>query len=478
MHGIPERQHYLNLSVDELAVMPDAELAAIALGIAMDHYRVITSLSEIQVEEHVKKVHEFGVLVKGGKGATPGSLAARLMDKRWWRRQIFRRADERREHLAQISKELGEKTGQVCCSDKTLMIMHERLLATRKFMQSSFKIITSTVGTENPVYFSMAELDAKRKAARLSELFLDVKALEVIAKEQEWRWAFVTLTAPPQYHSNPAMGKNSYNEDLSPRLANKAIAADWKSIRGYLKERGYRPGESYFGVRVAEVHDDGCPHWHVLIFFNPSMFECLFDAVRQAYMGRGGYFDMNNEDIIRLGKKESEDGAAASSSYIFNYLAYALKVDEGVEPDMSVPNRYRCALRAMGARQFQMFGVRRTRGKLRALAQVNGKPNVPSKIKQMAESAFIQKTSGVESDELEAERRKKQLEARVSFFRGEAELLSYQHEYYINGYGEQVKRVLAIKHAGDSEGVQIGGLCEDIDSDELNRLLAKLPRAS
>lgn len=465
------QREYLGRSVDELAALQDVELSAIARAIARTHGELIKLYTAKEKAEHVHATHEFGVVVKGSRTSTVESLSLRLSDKRWWRRKILKLADERREHLAQIAKELGATSGQVCCSDNTLKIMHERMVATRKFMASSFKIVTSTIGTSNPIYFSMEELDGKKKAARMNELFMDVKALEIIASAQGWRWAFVTLTAAPQYHSNPSVGKNSYDEKLSPRLANQAIAADWKAVRGFLKERDFKPGESYFGVRVTEVHDDGCPHWHVLIFFLPSMLDDLFDAVKEIYKHRGSYYYNNKDSIIKIGRTERSDGVASASSYIFKYLSFALSFNESDDVDMGVHNRYRCAIRAMGARQFQMFGVKRSRGKLRALAQVKGKSHLPENIKEMAEATFIQRAHGEADEEAENERRRKQLEARVSFFLGGAELLSYEHEEYTNQYGEQVKRVLAIKHSGDDEGVKIGGLCEDVNIQELKAII-------
>jgi len=350
--------------------------------------------------------------------------------------------------------------------------MHQRIVKIRRFMDSSYKIISSTIGSKSPIVFSMGELDRKKRAARINEIFLDVKALEVIAASKAWRWSFITLTASPEYHSNPAEGKDSYDSELTANSANQSIAKDWKDIRGYLKERLIKPGESYFGVRVTEVHEDGCPHWHILMFHEPDVFECLYEAVARAYEGRSGaYFEKNKDQIIRVGKEDG-DGVAAPSSYIFSYLAFALKYEASEEANYSTPNRYRCALKAMRARQYQFFGVKGGKGKLRALAQVRGKPNVPCNIKKMAETMFVDallEGGGAESESL---RRKKQLDARVRFYQGEADLLSFETEEYTNFYGEGVKRILAIKHTSDSEAVQIGGLCEDISKSEVEVLLA------
>ncbi|HBN9846902.1 TPA: replication endonuclease [Pseudomonas aeruginosa] len=473
-YEVLSRQTYLDVGVDYLAECEGYELIALAKEIADRHRLLLSRCTKKEKAEHVRKAHEFGVLVRAGKSSNTDSLAQRLIDKRWWRRQISKKADERREHLAQISKELGRDAGQICCTERTMRLMHERKIKAREFMASSYKIISSTVGTENPVFFSLAEVDRNKQSSRLNELFLDIKALEEIAKSREWEWMLITLTAAPEYHSNPAMGRNSYDEELKAGMANRAIASDWKAVRGYLKERGFKPSESFFGVRVTEVHDDGCPHWHILMFHELAVLQHVRDAVSGLYKGRpGSYFEEHKDEIIKVGRKEGEDNAAAASSYIFKYLSFALMSDCDDELDLSVQNRYRCAIKAMGARQYQMFGVKSSRGKLRALSKVKGKDGVPINIKAMADSMYINKVEGDGSDELERLRRKKQLDARVAFFLGGSELLSFEYEKYTNSYGEEVERVLAIKHVDDEEGVQIGGLTEDIGGAKLEALLSR-----
>ena len=462
-------QHYLNMDVADLAELDEEDLTALAGAIAYDHYQILSTCSAEEKSIHVNRAHEFGITVPRRKNSNTDSLAERLCQKRWWRRKINKKADEQREHLAQINRELGRDKDQTCCTERTIKVMHERKLKTREFMNSCYKIISSTKNTENPVVFSIGEIDSQKKKSRISELFLDIKALEVIADMRGWEWVLITLTAPSKFHSNPAEGKNSYNPSLTPRMANEVITKDFESIRNSLKEQGCKPNESFFGVWVTEVHEDGCPHRHVLFFHEKSVFQKLEKTISRIYKDRpGDYYNRFKDDILRKGRTDKDSNPAAASTYIFKYLSFAFDADSGDELDLSIANRYRCAIKAMGARQFQMFGASNSRGKLKALKQVKGKLNAPVQITEMANLMFGDIT---EDEEQEAIRKKTQLAARVRFFLGESELLSFEKEKYINSYGEVSERILSIKHSNDCDSVQIGGLCEDISQAELDNLI-------
>ena len=96
----------------------------------------------------------------------------------------------------------------------------------------------------------------------------------------------------------------------------------------------------------------------------------------------------------------------------------------------------------------------------------------------MAEQMFIKALPEGVDEEHEARRRERQLEARIRFYLGDAESLSFDREKYINTYGEEVERIVSIKHVEDAEAVEIGGLCEDISEADLQVLLKELSKVS
>lgn len=449
---LPDREPPL----DQITRYSESELTQLAKLISEDHKFYLSSLSPSELKAHIFNEHAFGIRITPSKTSTLASMAQRLVSQKWWRRNINRLADERREHLAQIEKRIGRRTNQQCCSDATVAVMRARRIKTISYLQNTYKVMSNTVGLESPTVFSLFDVAKAQHVNRINELYLDIKALEKIAEERGWGWMFVTLTAAPKYHSNPAVGNNSYEPALNARAANKSIAEDWKAIRGALKERGFKPGNEYFGFRVTEVHDDGCPHWHILFFHDDGALKIVEEAIERLYRDRPkNYFVKNKQNIVKVGRKRGEKDAASPASYIYNYIVYALSGSLDGDFDSSVAFRYRCALRAMGARQFQLFGIKGARGKLRALIKVKKQGGCPENLLLLANE--------VHSDRDVENRNEKQLEARVKFFLGGADSLELHTECAMNGFGEIVEKPTEIRHREDSAGVRIYGLCEAID---------------
>lgn len=51
----------------------------------------------------------------------------------------------------------------------------------------------------------------KTNLAKFTELYIQLIALEELADEQGMTWTFITLTAPPEYHSNPSRGRDCWS---------------------------------------------------------------------------------------------------------------------------------------------------------------------------------------------------------------------------------------------------------------------------
>ena len=450
--------------IDQLASYDEVELTQMARVIALTHRQYLVGASVAEKEQHVRSTHAFGIQLCISKNSTLNGLVQRLGDARWWRRRINKVADERREHLAQINRQLGRRASEKCCSKETLAIMKARKAKTEKFLGGAYKVLSETVDRANPVVFSLLEVSKAQQANRINELYLDVKAMEKISEDRGWGWMFITLTAPPEYHSNPAYGRNSYDSCLSPRDANKAIGKDWIAICGALKEQGMKPSQSYFGFRVTEVHEDGCPHWHVLIFHMDGVREVVEKAISRIYQDRpGSYFERNKESIIRIGRSKDDKSAASAASYIYGYLAYALAGGGRVSDASDTAYKYQCAVRAMGARQYQMFGVKGARGKLRALAKVKRQKNTPKHISDLAGRLYV--------DQAVEGRNEIQLAARVDFFLGAASKIEFIKKSTLNHFGEPVERVVGLKHQDDSRHVTVSGFCQDADPAIVRRML-------
>ncbi|WP_339435736.1 replication endonuclease [Pseudomonas sp. EL_65y_Pfl1_R32] len=400
----------------------------------------------------------YDIKIKCKQGSTVDTRIARLVDPKWWRRKLSALADALREHQAQVNRELGgNSTAQVCCTDAAILAYRERKESTDKALKTQFKIKKTN---DDVKVFSLYEISEASRKNRLNEVFLDIKALECIAESKKYGCAFITLTAAPEFHSNPKLGRNTY-AGATAREANNALQKDWRSVLDALDNHGVnRKSGRYFGFRVVELHDDGCPHWHILFFFDRSLgiIEVVEDSIRRRYSDRGSYFDAQKDSIVKIIEKNGE-ATATPSSYIFKYLAFALSFDEKSD-DLAL--RYKCAIRAMGARQYSFFGIKCSVSKQRALKSIARSNSAPRNIKALADA--LHPSMDIE------DRRAAQLNARVNFLEGSADKLTLIKVAKKNRYGEDVSTILSIRHEDDIESVQIAGQSIDISEDEAEKI--------
>lgn len=424
-----------------------------------ESYRNLLSINSNECRQSVlSHPLPYGIELRRTSGSTSTSLVTRLVDQKWWTKKLITAANAIREHQAQLAGKLGGKSPtQICCTDASLAAYRERKESSDKILKSQFKMKISGDGTAN--VFSLYDIAEAAKKNRLNEIFLDIKALEYIAESKGYGCAFITLTAAPHFHSNPKRGQNTYS-GATAREANNALLKDWRSVLDSLDNLGVsRKGGHYFGFRVVELHEDGCPHWHILFFFDQTMgiIQAVENSIRRRYTERCAYFEGQKDSIIKIIEKSDSD-TAMPSSYIFKYLAFALSGDSSSHDSDALALRYKCAISAMGARQYSFFGIKCAVSKQRALKTIARSGSAPHHIKTLAEALHAPKSA--------EGRNASQLKARVDFFEGAADKLEIFKMSKRNRFGEMVDAVHSIKHDDDVEAVQISGLCVDITPDE------------
>lgn len=95
---------------------------------------------------------------------------------------------------------------------------------------------------------------------RLVELIVRARGLEEMAESAGMVGFMITLTCPSKFH------KHSHKyAGTSPRDAQKYLVKQFAKIRSALSYRKI----DMTGMRVAEPHKDGTPHWHLLCFVQP-----------------------------------------------------------------------------------------------------------------------------------------------------------------------------------------------------------------
>ncbi|EBX7740404.1 replication endonuclease [Salmonella enterica subsp. enterica serovar Haifa] len=188
---------------------------------------------------------------------------ARMFNDVWWRGRLRRIAAAWREHLqiaaGNVSKKKYAYASKNCVTD-----WREQKRRTREFLKGL------ALEDEDGNRISLIEKydgSVANPAIRRCELMTRIRGFENICNELGYVGEFYTLTAPSKYHATTKAGyRNSKWNGASPSDTQSYLTGLWARIRAKLHREEIR----IFGIRVAEPHHDGTPHWHMLMFMLPE----------------------------------------------------------------------------------------------------------------------------------------------------------------------------------------------------------------
>ncbi|NVH64817.1 replication endonuclease [Burkholderia pseudomallei] len=294
----------------------------------------------------------------------PAERVARVRCELWWRRQLRKKHIRALEH-SNIRLHYVHRKAEPYASDDAV----RRRVAQNRRNDRTLKSVT--VENENGQQFTLAELAAKgisNKALKRGELFTRLRGLEELADDAKLRGVMFTLTCPSRFHCVRTTGgvvePNPVYADASPREAQAYLRKVWQRIRAELK----REGIVFFGMRVAEPHHDGCPHWHGLVFSDKVERFC-------AVMRKHGLRDSGDEPGAQLHRVRFEviDKAKGSAvGYVAKYISknidgyavgehktndgYVIQADMWDGDEITPSQRVEAWAALWGIRQFQQFG--------------------------------------------------------------------------------------------------------------------------
>lgn len=187
----------------------------------------------------------------------------RMFTESWWRNRLRRVASSWREHLqiavGNVSKKKHAYASKNCVTD-----WREQKRRTREFLKGL------DLEDEDGNRISLIEKydgSVANPAIRRCELMTRIRGFENICNELGYVGEFYTLTAPSKYHATTKAGyRNSKWNGASPSDTQSYLTGLWARIRAKLHREEIR----IFGIRVAEPHHDGTPHWHMLMFMLPE----------------------------------------------------------------------------------------------------------------------------------------------------------------------------------------------------------------
>lgn len=234
-------------------------------------------------------------------------LIARMTDSGWWRRQFRRSAGRKVEGIARRIG-LVQKNAGIYASDETVSRHQEqkrRNLAALENTTASKEAVNRETGEIYTQSFSLAELAAlgvSNPSVRFAELMVRVRGMEAYALTHGHIGLFVTGTAPACMHAmKKTTGRqNRLFDGTDPREAQSWISRQWARIRAALARLEVR----FYGVRVAEPHHDGTPHWHMLVFIEGAASVSQFQEVFRKQIIRGDWKPTKKADLIAQGRAQ------------------------------------------------------------------------------------------------------------------------------------------------------------------------------
>ncbi|ENF8912901.1 replication endonuclease [Escherichia coli] len=240
---------------------------------------------------------------------------AKMFNDGWWRGRLRRVAATWREHLqiavSNVSKKKNTYASKNCVTD-----WREQKRRTREFLKGL------DLEDEDGNRISLIEKydgSVANPAIRRCELMTRIRGFENICNELGYVGEFYTLTAPSKYHATTKAGyRNSKWSGASPADTQNYLTGIWARIRAKLHREDVR----IFGIRVAEPHHDGTPHWHMLMFMLPEDVEYVRSIVRK-YAWKEDRHELKSDKSkkARFHAESIDPEKGSATGYVAKYIS-------------------------------------------------------------------------------------------------------------------------------------------------------------
>ena len=239
----------------------------------------------------------------------------RMFNEVWWRGRLRRIAASWREHLqiavGNVSKKRHAYASKNCVTD-----WREQKRRTREFLKGL------DLEDEDGNRISLIEKydsSVANPAIRRCELMTRIRGFENICNELGYVGEFYTLTAPSKYHATTKAGyRNSKWNGASPSDTQSYLTGLWARIRAKLHREEIR----IFGIRVAEPHHDGTPHWHMLMFMLPEDVERVHLIIRD-YAWEEDFHELRSDKAkkARFHAEAIDPEKGSATGYVAKYIS-------------------------------------------------------------------------------------------------------------------------------------------------------------
>lgn len=287
---------------------------------------------------------------------------SKLISEKWWCGRLNKIRKIMREHLAIAMGQVSSKASPYASWD-CVREHQEQQTANYEYIKQC-QLLDEETGEEADLW-DMVKKSVANPAIRRHELMVRCRGCEDIGNELGLQGLFLTLTTPAKYHNSYKKGGFiGHWNGASPRDAQTYLNNVWQRIRAKLGRKEIR----WFGVRVAEPHHDGTPHWHLLIWVKPEDKEAVTEIFvdyatkedKHELFDKQGKFDHSAR--CDVGEIDPEKGTA--TGYIAKYIS---KNIDGFAMDDEVSDETGKSVKDMAKnvsawksrwniRQFQFFG--------------------------------------------------------------------------------------------------------------------------
>ncbi len=256
------------------------EMAFKTSSIIISYQATLTSTIECDTEEGESMaalmvyrqcadlIEDFGIKAPGaGKKLKPDNIfqfISKMRCEKWWFGRLSKARKIMREHLAIAMGQVSSKASPYASWD--CVREHKEQQKRNWEAIQNMSLFDEETGEEADLA-DMVLKSVSNPAIRRHELMVRCRGCEDIATSLGLQGLFLTLTTPAQFHNSYKKGGFiGHWNGASPRDAQAYLNNVWQRIRAKLGREEIR----WFGVRVAEPHHDGTPHWHLLLWVKPE----------------------------------------------------------------------------------------------------------------------------------------------------------------------------------------------------------------
>lgn len=275
-------------------------------------------------------------------------------------------------YSSQLLKLIGHKRlGAQPYLNSSLLNLYNKEIEEQEELLKSLRLID-----KDGKFFKLETLEIKQ-LRQIAEVLNLNSTLAKIAKDRDFEYMLITLTLPPELHSNPQNLNNSF-DGTRPLEQLDCLNANWEKIRHRLKKK-LKLKDDFFGCAVFEGMADGTPHKHILLYYDKTKkirikidgkYKVMSSKEYITYCVKEVAKDYATENNTRLNfdiRYEDKKKGGSGATYIFKYITKtfnALKDDEDNTGLKNIALRY-----FFSARAFDFFGIKRVVSKFRYLCK-------------------------------------------------------------------------------------------------------------